>query len=260
VNAPARRHRSWIGALALALPAFAVLIALGTWQLERKAWKEALIARLTDRLAAPPAALPPPSAWSTLERNANEYRKVKLDGEFDNADAALVYGAASALRPDVSGPGYWVFTPLRLAGGDTFVMVNRGFVPEAEKDAVSQGTGQLLGPVAIVGAMRWPEARHWFSPPDDPAHNLWFTRDPRAIAEAKGIHPVAPFYVEQESPVPRSGLPRPGRIAVRLRNAHLQYALTWYGLALVLVVVVVARSLTPDRRAEAKPRPSSSHS
>ena len=76
-----------------------------------------------------------------------------------------------------------------------------------------------------------------FSPADDPGKNLWFVRDPLAIAAAKGIEPVAPFYVEQESPAPPGGLPQPGKIAPTLRNAHLQYALTWYGLALVLAVM-----------------------
>ena len=92
--------------------------------------------------------------------------------------------------------------------------------------------------------MRWPDARHWFSPADDLQHNMWFTRDPLAIAAAKGLGSVAPFYVEQESPTPPGGLPQPGKLVVRLRNEHLQYAVTWYGLALVLVVVfaVWARS------------------
>ena len=75
---------------------------------------------------------------------------------------------------------------------------------------------------------------------DDPAHNTWFTRDPAAIAAAKGIGAVAPFYVEQESPVPPGGLPQPGKLVVQLRNAHLGYAITWYGLAVVLVAVFAA--------------------
>ena len=84
--------------------------------------------------------------------------------------------------------------------------------------------------------MRWPDARHWFTPNDEPAHNLWFSRDPQAIAAAKGLGPVAPFYVEQESPAPPGGLPQPGKLVVELPDNHLQYALTWYGLAIVLVV------------------------
>ena len=118
-------------------------------------------------------------------------------------------------------------------------MVNRGFVPEDRKDAASRAAGQITGPVEIVGVLRWPEARTWFSAADDPVHNLWFVRDPHAMAAAKGIGAVAPFYVEQESPVPPGGWPQPGKLVVNLPNNHLQYVVTWYGLALVLVVVFV---------------------
>ena len=143
---------------------------------------------------------------------------------------------ASAFRPDVSAPGYWVFTPARLADG-SLLIVNRGFVPEGRQDPKSRPDGQISGAVEIVGAMRWPGGRHWFTPNDEPAHNLWFSRDPQAIAAAKGLGPVAPFYVEQETPVPPGGLPHPGKLVVTLPDNHLQYALTWYGLAIVLVVV-----------------------
>ena len=143
----------------------------------------------------------------------------------------------------MSGSGYWIFTPARLADG-SYVIVNRGFVSEARKEPAARAAGQVEGPVSIIGAMRWPEARHWFSPNDDPAHNLWYTRDTTAIAAADGVRPAAPFYVEQESPVPPGGLPQAGKFVVKLPNNHLQYAVTWYGLALALAVtfaIFVAR-------------------
>jgi len=233
---PAAARRSWLGLLVPAVLAFAVLIALGTWQLERKVWKEGLIAALSERLAAPPAALPAPAAWPHLDQTGEEYRRVGFSATFDHDKDALVYAAASAFRPDVSGPGYWVFTPARLADG-AFVIVNRGFVPDNRRDPATRTEGRISGPLEIVGALRWPEQRSFFSPADDPRKNLWFVRDPLAIAAAKEIEPVAPFYVEQESPAPPGGLPQPGKIAPTLRNAHLQYALTWYGLALVLLVM-----------------------
>ncbi len=257
MSAPAKatrtkKRRSWLGLLIPALLVFAVLIALGTWQIERKAWKEGLIAALTERLSAPPAALPPPATWPRLDPASYEYRRVTFTATFDHGKEALVYAAASSFRPDVAGagPGYWIFTPARLPDGG-FVIVNRGFVPEARKDAASRTAGRIAGAVEIVGVMRWPDARHWFSPADDPQHNLWFTRDPLAIAAAKGLDQrlaaVAPFYVEQESPVPPGGLPQPGKLVVQLRNEHLQYAVTWYGLALVLVVVFVAWARSSGR-------------
>jgi len=231
-------QRSWLSLLVPALLAFAALIALGTWQIKRKAWKEGLIASLTERLAAPPQALPAPNTWQSLDRARDEYRRVKFSAEFDYPREALVYGAASVFRPEVSGPGYWVFTPARVAGGGTLI-VNRGFLPEALKDAKSRRDGDVPGTIEIVGALRWGD-RGWFTPNDEPAKNLWFARDPAAIADAKGLGPVAPFYVEEEAPVPPGGMPQPGKIVVNLPDNHLQYAITWYGLALVLAVVFTA--------------------
>jgi surfeit locus 1 family protein len=237
---PRTRKRSWFGLFVPALLAFAGLIALGTWQVQRKAWKENLIASLTERLAAPVKELPPPADWPKLDRARDEYGRVKFEAKFDNGREALVFAAPSAFRPDAVGPGYWVFTPARLNDGG-IVIVNRGFVPDGRQDPKSRSDGQVAGRVEITGALRWPGDRHWFTPNDDPAHNLWFTSDPGSIAAAKGLdsreNPVAPFYVEQEGPVPPGGLPQPGTLTVALPDNHLQYALTWYGLAAVLAVV-----------------------
>lgn len=254
-EAPAPRprdgRRSWLGLLLPALLAFALLIGLGIWQIQRKAWKEGLIATLTERLAAPPEALPAANAWPQLDQATDEYRRVKFTAAFDLGREALVFAAATAFRPDVSSPGYWVFTPARLDGGSV-VMVNRGFVPDGRQDPKTRPGGQLSGPIDIVGVMRWPDTRHWFTPNDDPAHNLWFARDPAAIAAAKGIggdlHSLAPFYVEQESPAPPGGLPQPGKLVVSLPDNHLQYALTWFGLAAVLAGVFVSWVFTSGRR------------
>jgi surfeit locus 1 family protein len=254
------RNRSWRSLLLPALLVFAVLIGLGTWQIERRAWKEALIASLTERLAAPPQALPSAADWPKLDRARDEYRRVKFTAAFDNAREALVFAAASAFRPDVTSPGYWVFTPARRVGDaddsivvvEGIVIVNRGFVPDARRDPKSRPQGEVSGAVEITGVLRWPDDRHWFTPADDPAHNLWFTRDPVGIAAAKGLDPktVAPFYIEQEAPTPPGGLPQPGKLVVMLPDNHLQYALTWYGLAAVLAAVFGFWAATAGRASE----------
>lgn len=252
MSAGGKTRRSWVGLLIPALLAFIALIGLGTWQIQRKAWKEGLIAALDAQLAAPPVALPSPASWPRLDRKDDEYRRVTFNAEFDNGKEALVFAAPSTFRPDISDPGYWVFTPARLADGST-VMVNRGFVPDGRQDPASRPQGQTTRPVEIVGSMRWPEAHHWFTPADEPAKNLWFSADPQAIAAAKGLGAVAPFYVEEESPVPPGGLPKPGKLVVTLPDNHLQYALTWYGLALVLLISFVtwAYGQTREQRAAA---------
>jgi surfeit locus 1 family protein len=212
--------------------AFAVLIGLGTWQVQRKAWKEALIATVTERFAAPPIPLPPAAEWSRLDAANDEFRRVRFSGEFLNDKEALVYTTGSSLHGDDAGPGYWIFTPVRLAEG--VVMVNRGFVPEGRQDPASRRAGQIDGAVDIVGIMRWPDRPGVFTPAAEPAKNLWFDRDPAAMAAAKGVGAAAPFYVEEESPAAPGGLPRAAPLTPSLPNNHLGYALTWYGLALVL--------------------------
>lgn len=237
VSAAPRQLRTGLALpLVFALVALVTFIGLGTWQLQRKAWKEALIATLEQRLAASPAELPPRGRWPSLDPSDDEFRLVKFSAALLPGQEALVYGSGSALRSDVSGPGYWVFVPARLAGGG-LVVVNRGFVPEGRQDPRSRSAGDVGGTIEMTGVMRWPELRGFFTAKDDPGRNLWFVRDQLAIAAAKGWGEIAPFYVELESPQPPSGLPRAGALKVELRNMHLQYALTWYGLAAVVVVM-----------------------
>ena len=211
---------------------FIVLIGLGTWQLERKAWKEGLIAALAERTSAEPVALPAPERWSAFSPESDEFRRVRFPATIASGSEALVYAAGSSVRPDIKGVGYWVFAPAELASG-AVVVVNRGFLPEDQLDPKTHMPP--AGPVDLIGALRWPEPRGWFVPNDDPARNLWFARDPLAMARAKGWGNVAPFYVELESST--GPLPRGGRLTPTLRNEHLQYALTWYGLAVVLAVM-----------------------
>jgi len=219
-----------------ALVALIAFVGLGTWQIQRKAWKEALIETLEQRLSAAPVELPPRQRWATLDADNDEFRRVKLTATFVPGAQALVYTSGSALRSDVSGPGYWVFALARVPSGG-LVVINRGFVPEGRQDPATRAAGEVSMPVEMVGAMRWPEPRGFFTPKDDPARNLWFVRDPATIAAAKGWGEVAPFLIELESPQPPGGLPHAGALKVNLRNEHLQYAITWYGLAAVVVVM-----------------------
>jgi len=211
---------------------FIVLIGLGTWQLERKAWKESLIAALAARTSAEPVPLPAPERWSALSPESDEFRRVTFPATIASGREVLVYGSGSSVRPDVSGPGYWVFAPAELSGG-AVVVVNRGFLPEGQQDLKTHMPP--AGRVDLIGALRWPEPRGWFVPNDDSARNLWFARDHLAMARAKGWGNVAPFYVELESST--GPLTRAGRLTPTLRNEHLQYALTWYGLAAVLAAM-----------------------
>lgn len=236
-----------------ALAVFAVLIGLGTWQMQRRAWKEDLIARLTQRAVAAPVALPPRPDWSRFEPANDEFRRVRFTATFRPGEEAYVYTVGSSLRPDVSGQGYWAFTPAVVDGG--IVVVNRGFVPQDRRDPQTRMAGKVGGTVTVTGALRWPEAPGTFTPAAEPGKNIWYARDHRAIAAAKGwteAGKVAPFYIEQEAPAPPGGLPQPGRLKPSLPNNHLQYAITWYGLALVLAGVFFAFARGRRRAAKAQ--------
>jgi len=224
----------FIATTLIMLVCLAILIGLGVWQLERKAWKENLIAAMTSRLDAP--AQPLPSPWSSLTQDAGEFRRVAFTATFAPGEEALVYTPGSALRADIKGPGYFVFAPGKLADGRTIV-VDRGFVPLDRKDKAGRAQGAPQGPINIVGYLRWPETRGLFTPADDVKGGVWYLRDSAAMAAAKHWGDVAPFYVDQEEPVPLGGWPSPGKIVVKLPNNHLQYAITWFGLGAALLGV-----------------------
>jgi surfeit locus 1 family protein len=214
---------------AMVLGALVVLIGLGTWQVERKAWKESLIATLERRLSEAPVALPPPAEWAAMTPDRWEFTRVRVRAQFLKDSDALVYTAGSSIRDDVKGTGYFVFSPAHLPGGQQ-VVINRGFVPSRAYPAEP-------GMHDIIGAVRWPQASSWFVSDHDDKGEVWMVRDPVAMAQRKTWGTVAPFYIEQEAPVPAGGLPHPAPLKVQLPNHHLQYALTWYGLAAVLVVM-----------------------
>jgi cytochrome oxidase assembly protein ShyY1 len=230
--------RAALGGLALpvlfALVALLLFIGLGTWQLDRKSWKEALIATLTERARAAPVDLPDAANWPTMNQADDEFRRVSFRAEFLPGREAVVYSSGSALRPDAKTPGYFVFAPARTPGG-AMVVINRGFSPDAR--ARAPDSPKPPGMIEMVGALRWPERAGWFVPEHDEADDTWFARNHAAMAAHNEWGFAGPFYVELERPAPPGGVPQPGPLKVNLRNEHLQYAITWYGLAAVVVVM-----------------------
>ena len=217
----------------------AVLIGLGIWQIERLAWKEKLIATIAERTTAPPLPLPPETEWPRLQPSDYAYRHVVLSGTFEHDKESHVFRPLTEARGPAHGLGYLVLTPLRLASG-AYVIVNRGFVPSDKVDPLTRPAGQVAGTVTITGLMREPEPRNSFTPADDPVRDLWFTRDPAAIARYDHIERAAPFTVDADAvPVP-GGLPQGGETVLVIPNNHLSYALTWFGLALGLAGVFAA--------------------
>nr|WP_205790156.1 SURF1 family protein [Microvirga makkahensis] len=219
-----------------ALVAFAILIGLGSWQLQRKAWKESLIQQIETRAYGEPGSILPEAEWSGWRADQDEFRKVRVTGTFLHDLETPVYGLAPGTRQGAPLQGYYIITPLRLPTG-AIVMVNRGIVPIELKDPAGRPQGQPAGEVTVTGLVRAPEARNPFTPENDPARNTWFTRDPQALAEVRGLERVAPFLIDADATPNPGGWPRGGQTQLILPNNHLQYALTWYGLALTLIGV-----------------------
>lgn len=219
--------------------ALAVLIGLGTWQMQRRAWKLGLIDRIEQRANGESISLTLAKTLWDRERDV-EYYRVVLVGRFRHDEERHLYTI------DAGKAGWRVITPLVTAGGD-IVLVDRGYVPEELKDPSSRKQGQIAGAVELVGLARAPVPPGWFIPPGDTQRNQWFTRDVAAMAASlpAGQEPrVVPFMIEAEAePVP-GGWPRGGGTRLSLSNRHLEYALTWYGLAVTLVIVasLLARS------------------
>jgi surfeit locus 1 family protein len=222
-DAPRGRSRAALAALlGLLVAATLGFAALGAWQVERLAWKEALIARVDARIHAAPVAAPGPSEWTGLTRENAEYRRLQVRGRVDPARQVLV-----AATTDL-GAGYWVLAPLRMADG-TALLVNRGFVPPEQRRAIATPAGE----VQVVGLLRFSEPAGGFLRSNVPAEGRWYSRDVQAIAAAQGLQgPFAPYFIDAQSvDGAAGGWPRPGLTVVQFPNSHLGYALTWFALA-----------------------------
>lgn len=247
----------------LILVFFTLFVSLGTWQVQRRAWKLDLIERVESRIHAPAVPAPPPERWAGVTAARDEYQPVRLRGRLLYDHEALVQAVS------VLGAGFWVLTPLETADG-SLVFVNRGFVPPERRDPARREEQRPEGWVEVTGLVRMPEPRGGFLRENDPAADRWYSRDVAAIAAARGLEAgrIAPYFIDltsapealpaADAPAPeppawqpppaqadevavhrwmatrRPGFPVSGLTVVSFSNSHLVYALTWYGLALLM--------------------------
>jgi surfeit locus 1 family protein len=222
------RARSVSALLALlALSGIAGLIALGVWQIERRSWKLALIDHVEHRIHAMPEPMPVPASWPAINAANDEYRRVTVTGRFLHDRETLVKAVTD------EGAGFWVLTPLETADGSV-VLINRGFVPPERRDQASRRDGNPATPVGITGLLRLTEPKGGFLRNNDATGDRWYSRDVEAIAAARGLPRVAPFFIDADATPNPGGYPLGGLTVVAFHNNHLIYALTWFGLAIML--------------------------
>ena len=223
-------RRLFRAGLAIAgLAAFLVFVSLGNWQLERRAWKLDLIERVEGRVDAPAVSAPGPQQWGSVSRDSHEYLHVAVSGRFLPDRNTLVVAATEL------GSGYWVLSPLRRPDG-SLVLINRGFVGQGvEPSAVPAGT------VALDGLLRISEPGGGVLRENEPGNDRWYSRDVAAIAEARDLDNVAPYFIDAAANVAGSpgaevqGGPVGGLTVITFHNSHLVYAITWYALALMVI-------------------------
>lgn len=247
-NMPRRGIRpAAIVVILMTLVLTACLLALGTWQVNRLAWKRDLIANVEERAHAAPVEVPAVSEWPAMtDPSQYEYRRVHLSGTFRHRDEVQVYTVSDL------GPGYWVLTPLQRDDGSS-VLVNRGFVPSDKREPSARPQGEVEGRVDVVGLMRAPETGGLFLRTNDPQNNRWYSRNIAQIAEIRQIDNAAPFYVDADATPNPGGLPIGGKTMLTFPNNHLSYAITWYILAGMVVAAgwYVTRNLNAPKAGRA---------
>jgi surfeit locus 1 family protein len=238
------------------LIALGILLFLGTWQLNRLSWKEQLIADVTERLEVKTIAAPGPKDWDAITRKSHAYSRVRISGHYDHSREVHVWFALKDPKGGpLFGPGYLILTRFITKEGWE-VIVNRGFVPEGMKEADSRPITLSEGEQVITGLMRFDEPRSWLSPPADTIKNVWIVRQVWEMAQFLGLEneKTAPYWIDLTKGQGEAGLPQGGETRVVFTNNHMQYLLTWYGLALVLVCVYGAWLLKRRRLIAAQRR------
>lgn len=222
-------HRAWslLTVTLLAVVGVCVLLALGVWQVERRAWKLALIHRVDTRIHAAPMAPPGPADWAFVNAGNSEYRHVRVRGHFLNGRETPVEAVTE------KGGGFWIMTPFVTDQGYT-VLVNRGFVPEEKRDPASRPAGEPGGETTVTGLLRITEPKGGFLRANDPRAGRWYSRDVAAIAAARGLVEAAPYFIDADATPNPGGLPAGGLTVVNFPNSHLVYAVTWFVLAAML--------------------------
>ena len=249
-NQSAARQRSPFTKAMLAIVGIALFLgfmALGTWQVQRRAWKLDLIERVDQRVHAAPVPVPTADQWPQISAANYEYLPVSAQGVWLDKQTVLSKALTEA------GAGFWVMTPLQQADGSQ-ILVNRGFTPENLRGTwlkqIAEATPSTET-VKVIGLMRMSEPGGGFLRKNDAASGQWFSRDVAAMSQSMGLAHAAPYFIDLGVPPSNpaytkdawsADVLRPGMTVIKFPNSHLVYAITWYGLAaMVLIAALLVR-------------------
>ncbi len=231
--------RSHIGFVVFMLALTALFVFLGYWQVDRLALKNARISAVEQRVGEAPISLPPVEEWVAFDPQTYDFRPVQVTGTFDHDNTVLVFTFLADPRGPYSGSGYWVLAPLQLSEGGA-VFVNRGFVPQAQAQEFKSGGAGPLGEVTIVGLARTSELANTFTPGPEFANRVEWVRNIDRLMRFvdEDIGPVAPIYINAEAGE-WGALPQGGETRLVFANRHLEYALTWFSLAVLTPIMLL---------------------
>lgn len=239
---PLPRRRFPLGLTLATVVSLAILVSLGLWQVQRLAWKEALLARIARLETAAPADLVPVLKSA---RGAEDLDMVRVRLECPALPSAPFVELYGLMDGD---SGRRLVSACALGQGPyASILVDRGFVPDSVTERPAVGAPAAApGPggasASVTGILRIPDRPNRFTPAADPEQGLWFARDIGGMAARLGAPRPAPVMLMAETssnPAFKALVPSP--VPAAISNRHLEYALTWFGLAAALVGVYAAR-------------------
>lgn len=224
-NSPSRQRKIPFVLLTFIGVVLLILLSLGTWQVKRLIWKQDLMARVDARAHAAP--VPAPREWAGLTADNSEYQRVTVTGTYQYQHQEYTQAVT-----ELDG-GYWVMTPLVDSSGKTYY-INRGFIPASERAAFEKNIPADNGPVTVTGLLRLSQPSV-FLRRNEPALHRWYSRDVIVMGQQAGLSQVAPYFIDADRGTDPKALPVGGMTQITFPNNHLVYALTWYGLAVLLI-------------------------
>jgi len=206
-------NKKWVFFVFIAIPGLLVLLSLGVWQTKRLAWKESLLENINYNLSSEPLFLP-----NSVKKSEHNYKMVKVKGALEPRSIFILTPVKG------SGAGFRVISPFKLVDGGK-ILLDRGVIKEKDKSLLKTSGQQSL----VTGYLSWPNETDYFTPEPNFSRNIWFSRDLEKMANFLETQPILVVLTENRlDPSIRMQDPTNG-----IPNNHLQYAITWFMMAIL---------------------------